>query len=117
MKKQWIEAYEQTLNEYQNDVHLFDDEKCAKCILANRSLLNVPGRSGCEDCPESVFETDMSVGCISRRVKANDSRAIKEEHKSRLINYHILAIEELKKMKRWSLKEFQQKLVEINKSI
>ena len=118
-KELWLKAYEQTLKEYEENNHDFDDLCCQKCILANRiERINKQLPPYCEECPENIFKGASFIpGCRFRKVSAMSSNWLSTHHKLLLIEYHKQAIEVLQKMEKWNLEEFQNELVKIDKKL
>lgn len=109
IKQRWIEAYETTLREYKENRHYIITTNCTKCILVDII---------CIHCPENVFSSSSYYGCIKRdNTKADDSKYLSTQHRTKVIKYHKRAIEYLKSIKRFNLKTFSNKLVKIDRDI
>lgn len=110
-KKKWLEAYKQVRDEYKNNTHDADNDKCVKCNLGEFDY----NTYSCIKCPESAF--DISFGCLYRFTKASNSRGLSKEKRNVIVEYHNKAIEWLETTKSYSFKKFQAELLRIDNEI
>lgn len=129
MMKDWLRAYQITLEEYKRGYHIASCFSCQKCILVHRIApaerkVNVP----CSYCPESIhipnhFDKDEMAGCTLRG-KYTNCILLEGGHLNvpfirlkGVILYHERAVEWLSNNIDCTFEQFQDALVEINRAI
>lgn len=121
-KEQYLNAYQITLREYQEDTHTLSNHVCAKCILVGYNFLNSQLSTCNVHCPESIFmikaKDNFRVGCYHRKIRATSSNTANMEYlKEALIEYHIKAIKYLETVKVFNFKRFQNKLYKLDNEL
>lgn len=91
LKKQYIEAIKQTIEEYEAGVHKESDSKCKLCLIAKGLSGNARvSRIYCKYCIFVLFYEKAlkknSIYCINSKLTRTQPQTCSEERKSRVKN-------------------------------
>lgn len=128
MMKDWLGAYQNTLEEYKRGYHIASSLSCQKCILVCKiAPAERKEKILCSYCPESIhtpkhYDKDEIAGCALRGPYTNylhltNPIEVPFIRLKGVILYHELAVEWLSNNIDCTFEQFQAALVEINQNV